>query len=295
MSSKTHSLGQGLDALFGNRPEELGIGNGERGSQTLTLDLIRPSSQQPRKHFDETELNELATSIQENGVLQPILVRPDPVNSGGYEIVAGERRWRAAQIAQCHEVPVVIRTLKDREALEISLIENIQRHDLSAIEEARGYRHLTEEFGETQDGIARQVGKSRSHVANAIRLLKLPERVQQWLEEGVLQAGHARALLAAKDPTGLAKMVIKQGLSVRQTEKLVNRLHVSKTRVQGKSADTRTLEAELSLVLGLKVTISGDAERGDVRIAYRNLSQLDRLIAKLRNQKSVSEPSIFNR
>ena len=293
MSSKTHSLGQGLDALFGNRPEELGIGNGERGSQTLTLDLIRPSSQQPRKHFDETELNELATSIQENGVLQPILVRPDPVNSGGYEIVAGERRWRAAQIAQCHEVPVVIRTLKDREALEISLIENIQRHDLSAIEEARGYRHLTEEFGETQDGIARQVGKSRSHVANAIRLLKLPERVQQWLEEGVLQAGHARALLAAKDPTGLAKIVIKQGLSVRQTEKLVNRLHVSKTRVQGKSADTRTLEAELSLVLGLKVTISGDAERGDVRIAYRNLSQLDRLIAKLRNQKSVSEASSF--
>ena len=293
MSSKTHSLGQGLDALFGNRPEELGIGNGERGSQTLTLDLIRPSSQQPRKHFDETELNELATSIQENGVLQPILVRPDPVNSGGYEIVAGERRWRAAQIAQCHEVPVVIRTLKDREALEISLIENIQRHDLSAIEEARGYRHLTEEFGETQDGIARQVGKSRSHVANAIRLLKLPERVQQWLEEGVLQAGHARALLAAKDPTGLAKVVIKQGLSVRQTEKLVNRLHVSKTRVQGKSADTRTLEAELSLVLGLKVTISGDAERGDVRIAYRNLSQLDRLIAKLRNQKSVSEASSF--
>ena len=293
MSSKTHSLGQGLDALFGNRPEELGIGNGERGSQTLTLDLIRPSSQQPRKHFDETELNELATSIQENGVLQPILVRPDPVNSGGYEIVAGERRWRAAQIAQCHEVPVVIRTLKDREALEISLIENIQRHDLSAIEEARGYRHLTEEFGQTQDGIARQVGKSRSHVANAIRLLKLPERVQQWLEEGVLQAGHARALLAAKDPTGLAKMVIKQGLSVRQTEKLVNRLHVSKTRVQGKSADTRTLEAELSLVLGLKVTISGDAERGDVRIAYRNLSQLDRLIAKLRNQKSVSEASSF--
>lgn len=293
MSSKTHSLGQGLDALFGNRPEELGIGNGERGSQTLTLDLIRPSSQQPRKHFDETELNELATSIQENGVLQPILVRPDPVNSGGYEIVAGERRWRAAQIAQCHEVPVVIRTLKDREALEISLIENIQRHDLSAIEEARGYRHLTEEFGETQDGIARQVGKSRSHVANAIRLLKLPERVQQWLEEGVLQAGHARALLAAKDPTGLAKMVIKQGLSVRQTEKLVNRSHVSKTRVQGKSADTRTLEAELSLVLGLKVTISGDAERGDVRIAYRNLSQLDRLIAKLRNQQSVSEASSF--
>ena len=293
MSSKTHSLGQGLDALFGNRPEELGIGNGERGSQTLTLDLIRPSSQQPRKHFDETELNELATSIQENGVLQPILVRPDPVNSGGYEIVAGERRWRAAQIAQCHEVPVVIRTLKDREALEISLIENIQRHDLSAIEEARGYRHLTEEFGQTQDGIARQVGKSRSHVANAIRLLKLPERVQQWLEEGVLQAGHARALLAAKDPTGLAKVVIKQGLSVRQTEKLVNRLHVSKTRVQGKSADTRTLEAELSLVLGLKVTISGDAERGDVRIAYRNLSQLDRLIAKLRNQKSVSEASSF--
>ena len=293
MSSKTHSLGQGLDALFGNRPEELGIGNGESGSQTLTLDLIRPSSQQPRSHFDQTELYELATSIQEKGVLQPILVRPDPVHSGEYEIVAGERRWRAAQIAQCHDVPVVIRTLNDREALEIALIENIQRHDLSAIEEARGYRRLVEEFGETQDGIARQVGKSRSHVANAIRLLNLPERVQQWLEEGALQAGHARTLLAAKDPTALAKKVIKQSLSVRQTERLVNRLHNSKTLVQGKSADTRSLEAELSLALGLKVTISGDAERGEVRIAYRTLSQLDRLIAKLRNQKSVSEPSGF--
>ena len=293
MSSKTHSLGQGLDALLGNSPEELGIGNGEHGSQALSLDLVRPSSQQPRRHFDETELNELATSIREKGVLQPILVRPDPVHSGGYEIVAGERRWRAAQIAQCHEVPVVIRTLNDREALEIALIENIQRHDLSAIEEARGYWRLTEEFGETQDGIARQVGKSRSHVANAIRLLKLPKRVQQWLEEGALQAGHARALLAAKDPTALAKKVIKQRLSVRQTERLVNRLHISKTLVQGKSADTRALEAELSLVLGLKVTISGDAERGDIRIAYRNLSQLDRLIAKLRDQKLVSEPSSF--
>ena len=293
MSTKIHGLGQGLDALLGNRPEEADIGNGTSGSQTLTLDLVRPSSNQPRRHFDEAELRELAASIEENGVLQPVLVRPDPKHSGRYEIVAGERRWRAAQMAQCHDLPVVVRVLTDRETLEIALIENIQRQDLSAIEEARGYLRLTEEFHETQESIGSRVGKSRSHVANAIRLLKLPRLVQQWLEEGALQAGHARALLASNDPTALAKIVIKQGLSVRQTERLANNVRTSRTSTQGKSADTRQLEVELSHLLGLKVTISGEGERGEVRVAYENLTQLDALLTKLRKQKLLSVSPSF--
>ena len=289
MSAKTHGLGQGLDALLGNRPDGAGVGNGASGSQTLALDLVRPSSNQPRRHFDAVELRELAASIRENGVLQPVLVRPDPMHTGRYEIVAGERRWRAAQMAQCHDLPVVIRVLTDRETLEIALIENIQRQNLGAIEEARGYLRLSEEFDETQDSIARRVGKSRSHVANAIRLLKLPHSVQQWLEEGAIQAGHARALLASNDPIALAKIVIKQSLSVRQTERLVNKGRSRRTLGQAKSADTHQIEVELSHLLGLKVTISGEGERGDVRIAYQNLTQLDGLLTKLRNQKALRE------
>ena len=293
MSSKTHSLGQGLDALLGKSTVESLIGGNERGFKTLTLDLIRGSSQQPRKYFDATELNELAASVREKGVLQPILVRPDPTHVGQYQIVAGERRWRAAQMAQCHEVPVVIRTLSDRETLEIALIENIQRQNLSPIEEARGYRRLINDFGETQDNIARQVGKSRSHVANVVRLLNLPEPVQKWLEEGALQAGHARALLAAKDPVGMATIVIKQQLNVRQTEKLVSKSGVKSASGRGKSADTLELEAALSLFLGFKVTISGEGDRGDVRIAYRSLSQRERLIAKLQNPQAAHQSSNF--
>jgi len=293
MSTKTHGLGQGLDALLGNRPEVADVANGTNGPQTLTLDLVRPSSNQPRRYFDEAELIELAASIKENGVLQPVLVRPDPTNSGMYEIVAGERRWRAAQMAQCHDLPVVVRALTDRETLEIALIENIQRRNLSAIEEARGYLRLTEEFDETQETIARRVGKSRSHVANIVRLLKLPRLVQQWLEEGALQAGHARALLASDDPTALAKIVIKQGLSVRQTERLANKVSTSRGLTQGKNADTRRLEVELSHLLGLKVTISGEGEQGEVRIAYGNLTQLDALLEQLRKQKSLGASASF--
>ena len=293
MSTKTHGLGQGLDALLGNRPEVADVANGTNGPQTLTLDLVRPSSNQPRRYFDEAELIELAASIKENGVLQPVLVRPDPTHSGMYEIVAGERRWRAAQMAQCHDLPVVVRALTDRETLEIALIENIQRRNLSAIEEARGYLRLTEEFDETQETIARRVGKSRSHVANIVRLLKLPRLVQQWLEEGALQAGHARALLASDDPTALAKIVIKQGLSVRQTERLANKVSTSRGLTQGKNADTRRLEVELSHLLGLKVTISGEGEQGEVRIAYGNLTQLDALLEQLRKQKSLGASASF--
>ncbi|MBD86701.1 MAG: chromosome partitioning protein ParB [Rhodospirillaceae bacterium] len=286
MNSRIHGLGQGLDALLGSSPEGTAQGNSNQSPQTLSLDLVRPSANQPRTFFGEIELQELAASIREKGILQPILVRPAPLNAGYFELVAGERRWRAAQIAQLHEIPVLIRELNDREILEIALIENIQRDDLNAIEEARGFSRLTEEFGETQESVAKQVGKSRSYVANSIRLLRLPRRIQEWLEEGALQAGHARALLMAQDPVKTAKHVIKQRLSVRQTEKLVSRTTGAPTGKGVKSADTRSLEAELSLSLRCKVTISGDAERGDVRIAYRDLSQLDRIIGKLRSRET---------
>lgn len=286
MNSRIHGLGQGLDALLGSSPEGTAQGNSNQSPQTLSLDLVRPSANQPRTFFGEIELQELAASIREKGILQPILVRPAPLKAGYFELVAGERRWRAAQIAQLHEIPVLIRELNDREILEIALIENIQRDDLNAIEEARGFSRLTEEFGETQESVAKQVGKSRSYVANSIRLLRLPRRIQEWLEEGALQAGHARALLMAQDPVKTAKHVIKQRLSVRQTEKLVSRTTGAPTGKGVKSADTRSLEAELSLSLRCKVTISGDAERGDVRIAYRDLSQLDRIIGKLRSRET---------
>ena len=286
MNSRIHGLGQGLDALLGGSPEGTAQGNSNQSPQTLSLDLVRPSANQPRRFFGEIELQELAASIREKGILQPILVRPAPLNAGYFELVAGERRWRAAQIAQLHEIPVLIRELNDREILEIALIENIQRDDLNAIEEARGFSRLTEEFGETQESVAKQVGKSRSYVANSIRLLRLPRCIQEWLEEGALQAGHARALLMAQDPVKTAKHVIKQRLSVRQTEKLVSRTTGPPTGKGVKSADTRSLEAELSLSLRCKVTISGDAERGDVRIAYRDLSQLDRIIGKLRSRET---------
>ena len=217
MNSRIHGLGQGLDALLGGSPEGTAQGNSNQSPQTLSLDLVRPSANQPRRFFGEIELQELAASIREKGILQPILVRPAPLNAGYFELVAGERRWRAAQIAQLHEIPGLIRELNDREILEIALIENIQRDDLNAIEEARGFSRLTEEFGETQESVAKQVGKSRSYVANSIRLLRLPRRIQEWLEEGALQAGHARALLMAQDPVKTAKHVIKQRLNVRQT------------------------------------------------------------------------------
>ncbi len=287
MISKPHGLGQGLDALLGNNPQGTVIENGTQILKRVPLDLIRPNLGQPRQIFDEAELQDLALSIKKKGVLQPILLRPDPSNPEQFEIVAGERRWRAAQIAQEHEIPAVVRDLNDREALEVALIENIQRDDLNAIEEARGYARLIEEFGETQDGVAQQVGKSRSHVANSIRLLKLPPPVQKWLEEGAIQAGHARALVVAENPIRIGKIIIKQGLSVRQAERLVGKERSPKVHSKkSKSPNTLALEAELSLILGVKVIISGDAERGDILISYGSLDQLDRIISGLKSSVS---------
>jgi ParB family chromosome partitioning protein len=264
---------------------------GERGARTLTVDQLVAGPFQPRHHFDEDSLRALADSIRENGILQPILVRPRPGQPPVYEIVAGERRWRAAQLAQVHQVPVLIRELTDREALEIALVENVQRQDLSPLEEADGYRRLLEEFGNTQDDLARRVGKSRSHITNTLRLLSLPEPVRRYLEDGKLSAGHARALLNASDAAGLASMIVARDLNVRQTERLV-KLNQGGLRMRArreKDADTKALERELTSRLGLTVSIDRHGEGGAVVIRYRSLEQLDLVIKRLR---ADSEPRL---
>ena len=280
-SAKRQPLGRGLAALFGEaatRPAETA------GVREIAIELIRPGAFQPRRHFDEAELEALAQSVREKGVLQPLLVRPIDGEAAAFELIAGERRWRAAQRAGLHQVPVLVRTLSDIEALEIALIENLQREDLTAIEEAEAYRRLTDEFGRTQAALAEAVGKSRSHIANTLRLLALPEIVRQRLEEGALSAGHARALLSAEDPAALAAEIIRRGLNVRVTEQLVNRRAAPKRAAarQARDADTAALERDLSRALGLKVTIAGKARGGALTLHYANLDQLDRLLALLR-------------
>jgi len=219
-------------------------------------------------------------------MLQPILVRPDPQGTGSYQIVAGERRWRAAQLAGYHEVPVIIRQLKDSESLEIALIENLQRHDLNPMEEARAYHKLIEDFAGTQASVAERVGKSRSHLANTLRLLHLPDEVQEWVELGELQAGHARAILSAEDPLSVAKVVRKKGLSVRQAERLARDRSVKARGQTGgnSSADTESLERALTIAFGMKVSIKGSGQRGEVRIRYSNPAELRKIEAKVRGQ-----------
>jgi ParB family chromosome partitioning protein len=231
-------------------------------------------------------LAELAASIREHGVLQPILVRPKPSAPGSYQIIGGERRWRAAQLAQRHEVPVFVHDLDDRAALAAALVENLQREDLNALEEAQGYRRLTDEFGLTQDALGQAVGKSRSHVANMLRLLALPPKVRDMVERGALSAGHARALLTASDPLKLAEMVVTRGLNVRQTEALAAAAERNKPQpgAISEDADTRALERDLIARLGLKVAIQHGKKGGKVTIAYRDLEQLDGLIRLLSPQ-----------
>ncbi|WP_179381402.1 ParB/RepB/Spo0J family partition protein [Jannaschia marina] len=256
--------------------------------RTLPIEKIRPNPDQPRRTFDEDHLSDLAASIAQKGILQPLIVRPDPGAAGEFQIVAGERRWRAAQRAGLHEVPVIQRELDDTEVLEIAIIENIQRADLNAIEEALGFRQLMERFGHTQEQLSSVLGKSRSHVANLMRLLKLPEAVQDMLRQGALSAGHARALINAPDPVALARRVVSAGLSVRETERLA-KATTEGTASPGKSgragaapekdADTRALEGDLSASLGLSVQINHAAgdEGGHLSIRYRSLDDLDRL------------------
>jgi ParB family chromosome partitioning protein len=254
--------------------------------RSLPIEMLEPGPFQPRGAMDQAPLQELAASIREHGVLQPILVRPKPGGGGQrrYEIVGGERRWRAAQLVPLHEVPVVVRDLGVREAMAAALVENLQRQDLNALEEAEGYRRLVEEFELTQDALGQAVGKSRSHVANTMRLLGLPERVRELLRDGALSAGHARALLAAPNPEALAMQVVDRGLNVRQTEALVAakpRDPAAERPTTAASPEIAALERQLSGRLGLKIAIRQAGRGGQVTIQYRDLDQLDGVIRLL--------------
>ena len=278
---KGQGLGRGLSALLGDLEAEEGAA-APKAQAAIAVDLIRPNPQQPRRRFADQDIEDLAASIRERGVIQPLILRPDP-SGEGYQIIAGERRWRAAQRAQLHEVPAVIREVDDATVLEFAIIENVQRADLTPVEESRGYARLMEEFGHTQEKLGAVVGKSRSHIANALRLLSLPESVLRHLDEGRLTAGHARALITADDPVALAEQVIKRGLSVRETEALVKSGKPATSRAPSKKpekdADTRALEADLSANLGLKVRIDhkGEREGGELRIRYATLDELDQI------------------
>jgi ParB family chromosome partitioning protein len=282
-SARRQSLGRGLSALFGEA-EGRGSGDGGGSVREVAIELIRPGAFQPRRHFAEEELEALAQSVREKGVLQPLLVRPVDEAEAAFELIAGERRWRAAQRAGLHQVPVLVRALGDVEALEIALIENLQREDLMILEEAEAYRRLVDQFGRTQANIAEALGKSRSHVANTLRLLGLPDVVRRRLEDGALSAGHARALLSAENPAELAQEIIRRGLNVRVTEQLVKRRATPRRpgQRQARDADTLALEREMTQVLGLRVTIAGKARGGALTLHYANLDQLDRLLALLR-------------
>ncbi len=291
-SRRPIGLGRGLSALLGDESapqaataaNEAGGAGQSGGETTLPIEFLRPNPYQPRTYFDAETIQDLAASIQEQGILQPILVRPVEGEEDAYEIIAGERRWRAAQTARLHDVPVIIRPLTDSEALEVALIENIQRENLNAIEEAVAYRRLQREFGYTQDQLSEAVGKSRSHVANLMRLLELPQAVQDMVADGKLSMGHARALISAEDPAALAKEVYAKGLNVRQTEHLLQKAakpKPAKTR-PGKDVNTVELEHDLSSALGLTVSIADKgAKGGNVVINYKTLDQLDEICRRL--------------
>lgn len=282
---RRRSLGMGLAALLGGERDLLGPpGDRPHATETVPIEFLRPSPLQPRRIFDEEELAALAHSLREKGVLQPLLVRPAPAGAPGYEIVAGERRWRAAQRAGLHELPVIVRELDDRAVLELALVENLQRADLGPLEEARAYRRLIDEFGHDQEAIGELVGKSRSHVANTLRLLALPEPVAALLEAGRITAGHARALLAADDPAALAAEVVRRELSVRETEALVRSRARARPQPRGgrrRDPDLLAFEERISARLGLPVAIQPSAKGGRLSIRYSSLDQLEALLRRL--------------
>ena len=280
-------LGRGLAALIGDvKVEAIPPAASERGKgqRRIPIASVRPNPRNPRRAYDEAELADLAQSIREKGVVQPLVVRPLP---GGevFEIIAGERRWRAAQQAGLHDVPVVVREATDKEALELAIIENVQRADLTALEEALGYQQLIDEHHYTQAALAETIGKSRPHVANTLRLLKLPDAVQAYIRDGRLSAGHARALIALPDPLAAAKRIVEQGMSVRDTEALkADKPGKAKGARKGarKDTDTLALEKSLSDRLGLTVTIDHKPSGGEVRVRYSTLEQLDDVCRRLR-------------
>ena len=297
MSSKrAKGLGRGLSALMAGvdtaaQPREDNSSQGlpiELGVKYVPIEKIFPNPEQPRRRFADEDLEDLANSIRAKGVIQPLIVRKRPNGEGEFEIVAGERRWRASQMAQLHELPVIEREFTDTEVLEVAIIENIQRSDLNPVEEAFGYQQLMDKFGHTQEKLAEALGKSRSYIANLLRLLNLPDTVQDYLKEGKLSIGHARALITTVNATSIARQVVEGGLSVRETEKLVKRLAqgsensdaTPKQRAPNaadKDADTKALEGDLSAAIGMSVSVNHDSknEKGTVVISYSNLDQLD--------------------
>ena len=293
---KTTGLGRGLSALLGDvampQPVLASAGTADAGGtpvagvRMLPIGQISANPQQPRRHFDEEAIAELAESIRNNGLLQPILVRPFGAADDRFQLVAGERRWRAAQRAQLHDVPVIVRPLSDEQALEIGLIENIQRRDLNPVEEAEGYQRLIRDFGHSAESVAQLIARSRSHVANMLRLLELPDSVRAMLVNGSLSMGHARALLTTPDPARLAELVRAKGLSVRQTEALAKqnrgeRAAAPRRATRAKDADTAALERDLSAALGLAVRIDDAGGIGKISIEYNNLEDLDSLWSRL--------------
>lgn len=306
-TDKNRRLGRGLSALLGEVETEdyAGPDGGDApasaprsrdGVRTLPIELIRPNPDQPRKTITESELEALSESIAEKGVVQPILVRPIKGEGEAYEIVAGERRWRAAQKARLHDIPALVRELTDKETLEIGIVENVQRSDLNPVEEAHAYRQLIDRFGHTQDDVARAVSKSRSHVANMVRLLALPEAVLTSLASGEISTGHARAIATAPDPEALVRIIVEKGLSVRETERLARDAQTGKaadsktgmaSKPGDKDADTRALESDVTARLGLSVDIRHGSKGGEIRVQYKTLEQLDDVCRRLSGNRTA--------
>ena len=284
MNTSKKGLGRGLSSLMGEDTNNETISQISYSDTKIPLSKLKPSSIQPRRIFDKNSINELADSIKSKGLVQPILVRPSKNNLDEFEIIAGERRWRAAQIAQLHELPAIVKNLDDAEALEMAIIENVQRADLSPIEEAAGYKKLMEQYNHTQEALAPIVGKSRSHIANIIRLLNLPVSIQDMITEGIISSGHARAIMNSAFPEQLAKKIIDENLSVRQAERLAKNSKNKVTKIKLKPTDTIDLERKISEIIGLEVIISDNGKRGgNIKIKYKTLDQLELVTSKLKN------------
>ncbi len=276
-------LGRGLSSLMGDTKDISTSTETSNQETKISIANLKPSPSQPRRLFDKNSINELAESIKSKGLVQPILVRPSSKEPGIYEIIAGERRWRAAQIAQLHEVPAVIRKLDDVEALEIAIIENVQRSDLSPIEEAAGYKRLIKNHGHTQEALSEIVGKSRSHIANIIRLLSLPQSIQDMISEGKISSGHARAIMNSAFPEQLAEKIVSENLSVRAAEELVKQKKSGVKKIKLKDPDTVDLENNLTAKLGLNVSIDHKGKKGgSIKIEYKSLDQLELVTSKLK-------------
>ncbi|MCF6115361.1 ParB/RepB/Spo0J family partition protein [Mesorhizobium muleiense] len=284
-------LGRGLAALIGEIDRPAAVEKpGMNADGKVPIEFLSPNPKNPRRHFGDADLTDLAQSIREHGVVQPVVARPSPTQAGRYEIIAGERRWRAAQRAGLSEIPIIVRDVNDRTALELAIIENVQRTDLNPVEEGMGYQQLIDDHGYTQADLGQVIGKSRSHVANTLRLLKLPDVIRDMLVDGALSAGHARTLVTAQDPAGLAKRIVEDGLSVRQAEALAQMPAGAPTvkrqpaaPVQ-KDADTRALEKLMTDTLGMFVTIEHNERGGVISVAYRTLEQLDELCRRLKQE-----------